>query len=134
MGCVRLVCLVSLASGVSGCGTDPVVCTDEFVVLTAAVANSTGQALAGLSIRDTVLRTRTVIDLTAATPPADLPAQGLPAVPIFSDAFESAIHPAGEAVAVVVTAGDHSTSARFEFGSDGCHVQKLGGPDTLVVE
>jgi hypothetical protein len=133
-GLCRLICLVGVGGGVSGCGTDPVVCTDEFVAVTAAVVNGTGQALTGLRVHDTVVRTGAIVDITAQTPPGDLPAEGLPAVPIFTDAFKNAIRPAGDAVSVVVSAGDHSASARYEFGTDGCHVQKLAGPDTLVVE
>jgi hypothetical protein len=52
---------------------------------------------------------------------------------IFSDAFLNAIEPAGGDVMVVATAGSRAGSARYRFGSDGCHVRKLAGPDTLVV-
>lgn len=57
-----------------------------------------------------------------------------PCVPIFSNPFKDEILGTGEAVAVVVTAGDQSASGRYEFGSDGCRVHKLAGPDTLEVE
>jgi len=78
----RLVCLMTLAAGASGCGTDPLVCTDEFVVLTTAVVNRTGQQLPELKVRDTVLRTGTVLDVTGEHPSADLPVEGLPTIPI----------------------------------------------------
>lgn len=130
----RLIWIVSLAVGTSACGTDPLVCTDEFVAVPVAVANRTGEALASVSVRDTVLRTRMVLDITAEHPSGGVPAEGVSAVIVFSDAFEDAILPAGEPVAVAVTAGSHSASALFEFGTDGCHVRKLAGPDTLEVE
>ena len=130
----RLVWLISLAPVATGCDTDPLVCTDELVAITATVVNRTAQAFPSLSVRDTVLRTETVLDITAEHPSVGLPADGVPALIIFSDAFKDAIRPTGEAVAVVVTAGDHSASARYEFGTDGCHVQKLAGPDTLEME
>jgi hypothetical protein len=129
----RLIYLVGLAVGVGGCGTDPVSCTDEFVAVTAAV-NGTGQALTDLRVHDTVIRTGAIIDITAQTPAGDLPAEGLATVPIFTDAFRNEIRPTGDAVSVVVSAGARSASARYEFGTDGCHVQKLEGPDTLVLE
>jgi hypothetical protein len=75
-----------------------------------------------------------VLDLSAEHPSGDLRIEGPTTVIIFSDASKDAIHPTGDAVAVTVTAGNHSASARYEFGTDGCHVQKLGGPDTLEVE
>jgi hypothetical protein len=128
-----LIRLVGVASAVSGCGTDPTVCTGEFVAVTAAVVNRTGQALAGLRVHDTVVRTGAIIHITP-TPLGDLPAEGPSAVPIFTDEFKDAIRPGGDVVSVVVSAGERSANARYEFGTDGCHVQKLEGPDTLVVE
>ena len=134
MGDARLIWIVGLAAGASGCGTDPLVCTDEFVAVPVAVANRTGQALPNLIVRDTVLRTKVVLDITAEHPSGSVPAEGVSTVIVFSDAFEDAILPSGEPVAVAVTAGRRSANALFEFGTDGCHVQKLAGPDTLKVE
>jgi hypothetical protein len=130
---LRLTSTISLCVAMSGCSTEPVVCTDQLVALTATVVNSVGQPLAGLRISDTVVRTGAVLDVTAGAPPTDLLANGLPAAMIFSDAFIEAVLPTGDEVVVVVTAGGHSGSGRYHFGSDGCHVQKLAGPDTLVV-
>jgi hypothetical protein len=129
----RLVWLICLAPGTTGCDNDPLVCTDELVAITAPVVNLTGQALPNLSVRDTVVRTQTVLDITAEHPSGDLPADGISSLIIFSDAFKDAIRPSGEVVAVALTAGDHSASARYEFGTDGCHVQKFAGPDRLEV-
>lgn len=130
----RFFWVVSLAAGMSGCSSDPLVCTDEFVAIPVAVANRTTQSFPSLAVRDTVLRTRMVLDITAEHPTGSLPAGGISTVIVFSDAFEDAVLPAGEPVAVAVLADDRSASALFEFGTDGCHVQKLAGPDTLEVE
>ena len=130
----RLISVLSLGAAMTGCGTDPLVlCSDQLVALTAAVVNDTGQPLTGLSVTDTVLRTGAVLEVTADSPPSNLPAVGLPATMIFSDEFREAIHATGDEVVVVVSAEGHSGSGRYQFGSDGCHVQKLAGPDTLVV-
>jgi hypothetical protein len=104
------------------------------VALTAAVVNHTGQAFASLNVRDTVLRTGTILDVTAEHPSGDLPVAGAATVIVFSDAFTTAIRSSGDSVAVALTVGPYSTSARYSFGTDGCHVRKLAGPDTLVVE
>ena len=130
----HLFCIASLAAGTSGCGSDPFVCTDEFVAVPVVVANRTGQALPSLAVRDTVLRTKMILDITAEHPTGSVPANGISVVIVFSDAFEEAVLPTGEPVAVAVTASNRSVSAVFEFGTDGCHVQKLAGPDTLEVE
>jgi hypothetical protein len=134
MGCARLVSLAGLVAGTSSCSTDPLVCTDELVVLTAAVVNRTGQALPSLNVQDTVIRTGTILDVSAEHPSRDLAIEGATTVIIFSDAFKTAIRASGEPVAVALSAGNHSAIARYEFGTDGCHVQKLAGPDTLAVE
>jgi hypothetical protein len=131
---MRLFWIASLAFAGSGCGSDPLVCTDELVAVPVAVANRTGQASASLTVRDSVLRTGMILDITAEHPAGSLPANGVSAVIVFSDAFQDAVLPAGEPVAVTVTAGNRSARVVFEFGTDGCHVQKLAGPDTLELE
>jgi hypothetical protein len=129
----RLVWTVSLCAALSGCGTEPVFYPDEVVVLTATVVNGVGQPLAGLSVTDTVSRTGEILHVSAGSPSTDLPADGSQATTIFSDAFIQAIMPTGDDVVVAVTAGGHSGSGRYRFGANGCHVQRLAGPDTLVV-
>ena len=103
-------------------------CPDEGVVVTSVVVNHTGQAFSRLDARDTVLRTGAVLDITSAYPSGALAIGGVTEVPIFSNAYKDMIRPAGEAVAVVVTGGDHSISARYEFRGDGCLVQEGDGP------
>jgi len=68
-----------------------------------------------------------VLDVTATTPSIG------PGVTIFSDGFLQAIRASGDEVIVVATAAGRSGSADYRFGSDGCHVRKLAGPDTLVI-
>ena len=109
-------------------------CPDEGVVVTAVVVNHARQAFSSLDARDTVLRTGAVLDITSAHPSGAPAIGGATEVPIFSNAYKDMIRPAGEAVAVVVTGGEHSISARYEFGGDGCLVQKVTGPDTLALE
>ena len=114
-----------------GCGTDPPVCTAESVALTVVVVNGTGQDFPAMRVEDTVLRTGNVLDISASHPPASLAAGGSSTVVVFSDLFRDVIPASGEAVAVAVIAPGYSASGRYEFGTDGCHVRKLTGPDTL---
>ena len=124
----RPVLTLSLCAALSGCSTDPLVCTAVFATITASVVDGAGQPLSGVGVTDTVRRTGAVLDVTGSSPPI-----GLGTVAIFSDAFLQAVAPAGDEVIVVATAGGRSGSANYRFGSDGCHVRKLAGPDTLVV-
>jgi hypothetical protein len=101
------------------------------VALTATLVNGSGQTISGVSVTDTVVRTRAILEV--GSPAIDLPPDGIAAVGIFSDAFIQTVLPFGEDVVVAVTADGASGSARYRFESDGCHVQKLAGPDTLVV-
>ena len=130
----RLFWIASLTVATGGCGSEPLVCPDELVVVPVAVTNRTGEAFASLTVRDTVLRTRVILDVTGEHPSGGRPANGISAVIVFSDAFEDAVLPMGEPVAVAVTTGNRSASAVFKFGTDGCHVQKLAGPDTLELQ
>lgn len=84
----RLIRLVSLAAATGGCGTDPLVCPDEAVLVTMAVANCTGQAFPSLSVLDTVLRTGRVLEITATHPSGDLPAGGVSLCPNFQQSLQ----------------------------------------------
>jgi hypothetical protein len=119
--------MLGFCAALSGCDTSPSVCTASFAMITATVVDGTGQALSEVSVTDTVRRTGAVLDVTQDIPPLD-PGTAV----IFSDAFLSAIRPAGDDVTVVATAEAGVGSAQYRFGSDGCHVRKLAGPDTLV--
>jgi len=124
----RPIWVLGCCAASSGCGTGPSACTASFAMVTAAVVDGSGQALSDVSVTDTVRRTGTVLEVTQTPPPFD-PGTAV----IFSDAFLSAVFPAGDDVSVVATAAGRSGSAQYRFGSDGCHVRKLAGPDTLVV-
>jgi len=119
---------LSLGSLVSGCNTEPGVCTRDFRTITAAVVDGAGQPRNDVTAVDTVRRTGAVLDVTAISPSI---APGF--VVVFSDAFLQAVARSGDQVIVVATSGDQSSQATYLFGSDGCHVRKLAGPDTLVV-
>ena len=53
--------------------------------------------------------------------------------PIFPNASRGGLAPGGDDVIVVVTTDRRSVSNRYRLAFDGCFVQKLVGPDTLVV-
>lgn len=124
----RLVLMAGLCAAPGGCGNGPLACTAVFTAVAATVVDAAGQPLSGVTVTDTVRRTGAVLDVTAGSPPA-----GSGAVIIFSDAFLQEVLPAGDEVIVVAAVSGRSGSGTYRFGSDGCHVRKLAGPDTLVV-
>lgn len=124
----RLILALGLCPLLSECGTDPAVCTASWAMVAATVVDGAGQLLEDVSVTDTVRRTGVVLDVTSTNPSVEL--EG---VLIFSDAFLRTVKPSGDEVIVVATAAGRSGSADFRFGSDGCHVRKLAGPDTLVI-
>lgn len=130
---VRLIATALLGAALSGCSAEPLVCTADFAFLTATVVNGADQPITSPAVTDTILRTGAVLHVTAGSPAQTVPAHGAGSVTIFSDAFLNAVEPAGDDVSVVVATGSRAASARYRFGSDGCHVRKLAGPDTLVV-
>ena len=52
---------------------------------------------------------------------------------VYTDAQESATSRAGDDVTVRGTRGDLAFEAAFRFRTDGCHVDKLAGPDTVTL-
>ena len=127
-----LLCLVGTLTFVGGCSTEePRACAQLLELVAANVANHSGQPLIGLSVTDTVHRTRAVLPVLIGS--ADtLPVDSTRVVPIFPDSLRSTLAPFGDDVIVVVSANGRSASAVYRLAFDGCFVQKLAGPDTLV--
>lgn len=62
--------------------------------------------------------------------------QGYPAgsVTIFSDNNVRDVRVSGDSVRVTGVGGGRAFSAMYQFGSDGCHIRKIAGPDTVVAQ
>jgi hypothetical protein len=114
-----------------GCSTEPLVCATILHTETAYLANSTGQPLAGISVTDTVRRTGAVLHLSAGLD--TLPADSTRVIPVFPDTLSAELAPRGDDVVVVVTADNHVTSGVYRFFFNGCSVERLAGPDTLIL-
>jgi hypothetical protein len=121
--------IVGLVIALVGCETGPSICTASFAMITATIVDGNGQTVTGVSVRDTVGRTGRILDVQQENPGTFDPGIAI----IFTDAFITAIRRGGDDVTTVVTADGLIGSAEYRFGSDGCHVRKLGGPDTIVV-
>ena len=111
-----------------GCsnGGNVTVCTAIFSYQSALVVDATGApVVAAWVVTDTVLRT---------TKPLVIAQQGYPAgaATIFSDNNLNDVRAAGDSVRVSGSGGGKTFSAMYQFGSDGCHIVRISGPDTVV--
>ena len=102
-------------------------CTALFAYVTAVAVDTDASPISGVAITDTVVRTG---DGFAVPQDNAFPAG---TVEVFSDNFIGEVRKSGDAVRVTGIAGGKGFSASYTFGSDGCHVLKLAGPDTEVV-
>lgn len=119
-----LLMLAMTACSTSGGGT---VCTDLFAFVTAVTVDAGGAPAAGpFVVTDTVPRTAAVLTIAQQSYPVGT-------ATIFSDSYRSDVRASGDSVLVTGVAAGKSFHARYLIGSDGCHVQKLAGPDTLTV-
>ena len=128
-----LLCLGGTLAFLGGCGTqEPIACAQLLELVVGKVANRSGQPLIGLSVTDTVHRTGAVLHILSGSPDT-LAVDSTRVVPIFPDSLRGTLAPFGDDVTVVVTADARLASAVYRFAFDGCFIQTLAGPDTLVI-
>lgn len=130
-GSTLRVIATATALWLSGCDAVPpnsCACTEEFRTFAIVVVNAAGAPVLGLTPTVTLVRTGEPI-----TPP-DPPYAGHYAV--FSDAELSLIQSSAEAVRFVVAGNQGSGAAELLFSTTACrcHIQKVSGPDTLVLQ
>jgi hypothetical protein len=83
--------------------------------------------VSGLVIADTVIRTGEAVTVQQINLPAGT-------YVVFDDGSKNSIRPTGDAVRVVGVLGPAQFSATFVIGMQGCHVHKISGPDTVIVQ
>lgn len=109
---------------------EPVACTMMFAMIGVRVADSALRPVSGVEV--TVTRRRT--GETRSIAPTDTGDVG--AFVIADDSMREQIAAEGEAFEVRARAGGRQAAARYMIGlTEGrCHVTKLSGPDTLVLQ
>lgn len=127
---VGAVCAL-IAAAISACsGPDQrSVCSASFAYLTVHAIDGAGQPVTDLAIRDSVRRTHRAFDEDEQSLAQFVPGTAV----IFTDSNIGAVRETGDSVQVTGVAGGAGFSAGYVFGSDGCHVRKIAGPDTVVV-
>ncbi|MEO7355662.1 MAG: hypothetical protein ABIZ70_15045 [Gemmatimonadales bacterium] len=95
----------------------------QVVAVTAA-----GVPVSGLTIRDTVVRTRHGFDVEQGS------GLGVGGYLVFSDSYRRELGGKREAVRVTGSDGARGFSADFVLEADACHIAKGSGPDTVIVK
>lgn len=121
-------CIATVVSTACSSPDGGLVCTASFAFVTAIAIDSAGAPVDGLVVSDSVLRTGMRFDI------GQLNGVGTPGtIVIWDDTHLTSVRRSGDSVRVTGAATARGFLATWQFGSDGCHVRKLSGPDTVVV-
>jgi hypothetical protein len=108
---------------------DGVACTDEFRTATVFVADANAEPVTDATVRTYHVRTGELVPITSIV---DL----LPGYHVILDDGATRLIPSGvEQFRVTASRGEGAaTEAFYGFSApQGCHIEKVSGPDTLVV-
>jgi hypothetical protein len=123
------ICLALVATGLEACTEDPVVCTAEFRTITVTVIDTAGSPSPNVTLTSVLKRTGETLGPTSLilTPPG--------IYILVDDGAREKIRNAGDSVRVTAVNGTGPTTAAMYFIDvpGGCHVNKVAGPDTLIV-
>lgn len=102
-------------------------CTELFAIVQVVAVTATNEPVAGLTIRDSLVRTghTFVVDQWPGAPPGTYQ--------IFNDNYGRELSRDVETVRVIGSDGTRGFSANFVFEAGECHVAKRSGPDTVIV-
>jgi len=120
------------ATGAGGCddATGTCACTEEFRAYLVMVLDDAMQPANGVTLTRTDLRTGKVLEPTWL----GMPVPG--AYVVVDDGLAGEFSSAGDTVRVVFAQGGSTHTEDFEFAVPApcfCHVEKLAGPDTVVM-
>jgi hypothetical protein len=116
---------------IAACGDDgmPGACTALFATVGVTVVDGAGQPVPDASVTATLLRTGEVLVPTTLMLP--VPGNYI----LVDDGSTNAIRRAGESVQARVSRGTQSATVDYVISvPDGCHVNKVSGPDTVTLE
>ena len=117
---------VTACSDTSG-GSDGA-CTASFAIHTVRIEDGAGSPVSGASVTAVLARTGEVLQPTTLS----LMTEGVYVV--VDDGSTHLIRRQGDQVDVRVTSGSASRDLGYVFATDGCHVNKVSGPDTVTLE
>lgn len=108
----------------------PGACTDQFVTSEVSVQNENGDPVSGVSIEVKLKKSGEVLTSCESAQECEFE-QGV--YTIFNDSLMEKVSKNGEKIIVTGTKGSASFSQEFTFGKNDCHIQKIAGPDTVII-
>ena len=114
-----------LCFGLTGCFSGQA-CTAIFAFITVDLADAGGNPVTNAEIEVELLRTGEMLES-----PQDYISLGT--YTVLTDNQLNKISREQDTLNVTLTRGASSAEARFDVNQDGCHIQKLSGPDKLVL-
>ncbi len=125
---LRLPVALTLVLLVAACDTVPTACNEIFRVVTVVVVDSRGAPIVQAGVTSVLIRN----DDTLFSSPVGVLVGGN--LPILTDQALPHLRRSGDSVAVTVEVPPDSRTTPYFFDSpDGCHINKVTGPDTLIV-
>jgi hypothetical protein len=109
----------------------PKVCTQQFVMHNLTVLSPGGEPADSVQIIVSNKATSDIYDVCGSSLCEETPADGQ--YIILHDGFFGKIDSDGETIVVHGEKGDRSFTEQFIFGDDGCHIQKIAGPDSVYL-
>ena len=128
---MRALGLSLLLAALIGCGDQaaPVVCTALFAEISVTALTQNGAPVSGLAISARILRTSQSFTV------AQYGGGGPGTYVVFDDNFRDRIRTSGDSVRVTGSDSVLGFTADFLFDvPGGCHVRKVAGPDTVMVQ
>jgi hypothetical protein len=116
-----LLLVVSLAS----C-TFATACTEEFRFITLRVEDETSQPVSGVTMSVTFQRTGEVLDMGLEQPDGSYL--------IADDSLIGKFSSTKDVLTVAGSKADKGFQTQYDIRSDGCHIEKMSGPDVVLLK
>lgn len=124
--------LAAMVAALPACSSDSIgggACTELFAMVPVTVVEGAGEPVEDATVSAVLVRTGQVLQPTGLA----LLVPGT--YPLVDDGSTSVIRRSGDAVRATITTGATSLTADYVFAvADGCHVNKVSGPDTVTLE
>lgn len=128
-----LFCSVVLLNSCDEDGMDPLVCTDEFVIIDLSVENTEGEPVENAELTITDLSTETELDVCQSDLIDCTNHHANGNYVIFHDGLYDRVSMTGDPYEVSGEKNGTSFTESFVFAKDRCHVFKKSGPDSVTI-
>ncbi len=101
-------------------------CTEEFRFITLRIEDETNQPVSGVTVIVTLQRTGDILDMGRE--------QTDSSYLIADDSLTEAFSSTGDMLTVVGNKNGKSFQTQFEIRNNGCHIEKISGPNVVVLK